>query len=55
MKYNWGDSIIHRIRRLMPTPGSLGHLEPVTLGAPQQETVSEAVLSSFSYEQNYLL
>ncbi|XP_043751775.1 PAX-interacting protein 1-like [Cervus elaphus] len=39
----------------MPAPGSLGHLEPVTCGAPQRQALSEAVLSSFSDKQNYLL
>lgn len=39
----------------MPAHGSLGHLEPVTCDASQCHPLSEAVLSSFSDEQNYLL
>ena len=54
-KYDRGVLIIHRIHRWMPPPGSLGHLEPVTLSAPQCQTLLEAVLSSFSDEQNYFL
>ena len=47
LKYSRRDLLIHRF---LP-----GCLEPVARGAPQRQALSEAVLSSFSDEQNYLL
>lgn len=47
LKYGRGDLLIHRF---LP-----GRLEPVAHAVPQLQALSEAMVSSFSDEQNYLL